>query len=335
MAEATSPQHILIVDDDVHLARALGRLVEGEGRVVELAHDVASGARALSERAIDVLICDYDLPDGRGDQVLAVAREVQPDAPRILLTGHAEWEVAQQAINAGEILRALQKPCDASTLRGAVDEALRLKIQRDGRRELRMMADGYTRELVAVNDRLRREHDALMVELERCRLETVAALVSAAEQRREGVRERARAVSAATARLGAALGVDPVSARDLQLASMLQEVGIVGLSDRELAAHEGGQSELHLRIAEASAAIVARVSHLQGAARILKEQHAPYDSHDLPLTARILAAAARFRELLDHGSVESARTELVLEAGARLDPLVVSTLLSLESGSLH
>lgn len=344
MDQVTNPRQILIVDDDVQLARALGRLVEAEGRVIQLAHDVASGSRLLLERPFDLLICDHDLPDGHGPDVLRVARKNQPDAPRILLTGHAEWEVAQQAVNDGEILLALQKPCDPATLRGAVDEALQLKSQRDGRRALRMIADEYARELVATNERLRRENEAQAVELTRRHLEAVAALVSAAELRRPGVRLRARAVNALTTRLGAALGLDAAQALDLQAASMLWEVGILVVGDRELGEHDRGEGDQHLRIAEAGSTILARMSNLQGAARLLQHQHDRWvGGHDprapsrreIPIGARILAAVTRFCELSQRGSPEAARTELMLEAGNALDPTVVTTLLEVEQGLVH
>lgn len=331
MQLSESPRRILIVDDDVHLALALRRVVGGDDRIVELAHDVASGSRFLREHPVDVLLCDFDLPDGRGSDVLRCAVQHQPDAPRILLTGHADWEVAERAVNDGSIDRALSKPCDPSTIRQAVDEALSLKTLRDGRRELKLMADGYARELATSNQELRRTCDALAVELERCDGEVIDALLLTADLRRPGTRRRARTTAAIASSLGAALCMTDEAGGQLRAASLLHEVGVVGLSDDDARQ----QGDRRPRVALLSASVIARVSRLQPAARIVRHHRERFDGgggpdslsgESIPLGSRILAVATRYLELCEGRSHADVCAALRRESSFALDPAVVAAL---------
>ncbi len=48
----------------------------------------------------------------------------EPDAVRLLLTGHADLECAIRAVNDGHVFRFLTKPCAPNTLVGAVRAGL-------------------------------------------------------------------------------------------------------------------------------------------------------------------------------------------------------------------
>lgn len=328
MPQSCERTQILIVDDDVMLARVLARVVKASDREVELAHDVASGCSFMRAHRVDVLVCDYELPDGEGRDVLRCALQHQPDAPRILLTGHADWEVAGHAVNDGEIHRVLQKPCDVTTFRATVDEALGLKLRRDGQRELQRMGDDYARELVTTNVRLRTDCATREIELRRQTQELTEALLGAAELRRKGVRHRAHELASLTSRLAAALRLDVAHADDLHTASLLHECGIVALDDRQLRDQELGLDDHSLRIAEASAQIASNVSSLRGAARLIRHLHA--STAATTLDARILQAAVRYRRLIARVSPARARTALERDVGTTLDAETVSALVACE-----
>jgi response regulator RpfG family c-di-GMP phosphodiesterase len=59
-----------------------------------------------------------------GAQFLAQVRETAPDTIRMMLTGHADANVAMEAVNQGHIFRFLTKPCDQEILRTAVSHGL-------------------------------------------------------------------------------------------------------------------------------------------------------------------------------------------------------------------
>jgi CheY-like chemotaxis protein len=68
-----------------------------------------------------VLLSDMRMPAMDGAALLARAREVSPFTSRLLLTGHAEVEAAAAAVNQGQILRFLTKPCQPDALIAAIE----------------------------------------------------------------------------------------------------------------------------------------------------------------------------------------------------------------------
>ena len=94
---------ILLVDDDERWARATSRLleVEDERFVVETAHSLSDGQSRFADLDPDCIVCDYQLGDGNGLDMLETVRERDPDRPFVLVTGRGSESVASDAINRG------------------------------------------------------------------------------------------------------------------------------------------------------------------------------------------------------------------------------------------
>lgn len=77
------PRRVLVVDDDVHGARALSRLLRDDGYDVEVATDGAAGVARLSAMPLpDVVVTEVTLPHANG---LALARYAQAQSPAIVI----------------------------------------------------------------------------------------------------------------------------------------------------------------------------------------------------------------------------------------------------------
>ena len=84
---------ILVVDDHESLAQALARLLRHEGHVVTTANTFASAlALGTGPDPPDTLVCDIDLPDGDGCDLLRRLVAVRGDRalPAIAVTGFSE-----------------------------------------------------------------------------------------------------------------------------------------------------------------------------------------------------------------------------------------------------
>jgi len=82
-------------------------------------------------------VSDYLMPGLTGIQLLAEARRVQPDATRVLLTGHADKASAIQAINQVGLFQYLEKPWDNAQLLLVIQQAVeRAQLLRDLRRTI-------------------------------------------------------------------------------------------------------------------------------------------------------------------------------------------------------
>ena len=123
MATTQSRPKVLCVDDEPNVLEGLSLTLR---RRFELS-TAPSGAAAIEiltqEPAIAVVISDMRMPGMDGATFLSRARELQPDATRLLLTGHAELNAAISAVNEGRIFRFLTKPCPPPVLLEAVESA--------------------------------------------------------------------------------------------------------------------------------------------------------------------------------------------------------------------
>ena len=80
----------------------------------ETVRTVADGRRRCREESFEAVVCDYDLPDGTGIDLLERVRDRNPNLPVVLFTGKGSEEVASEAISAG-VTDYLQK-------RGGIDQ---------------------------------------------------------------------------------------------------------------------------------------------------------------------------------------------------------------------
>jgi YesN/AraC family two-component response regulator len=126
---------ILIVEDEVRVAQALGRALsmpEGGGYFVETCE---SGEDALSRfrfTNFDLLITDLRMPGMNGLELIARCRETSPAIKSILITAFGSAEVEDKAYML-EVDGYLAKPFSIRKLVRAVQVALG---QRDEKRQL-------------------------------------------------------------------------------------------------------------------------------------------------------------------------------------------------------
>jgi two-component system NtrC family sensor kinase len=117
---------LLVVDDDDNVRRALKRvLLRTRCRVLDAAN--ADGAlRLLEGERVQVVISDHRMPGMSGIEFLRVVKERWPRIQRVLLTGQADSNAIEEAVNRSEIFRFIWKPWDDGhlliTIQSAIDQ---------------------------------------------------------------------------------------------------------------------------------------------------------------------------------------------------------------------
>lgn len=95
---------ILLIDDH-HLFRdGLKSLLQQKepGWVISMAGDAAEARVAISENSdLDLILLDYDLPDGNGLDLLSEIKEKTPITPIALLSAHEEPKLIKATLAAG------------------------------------------------------------------------------------------------------------------------------------------------------------------------------------------------------------------------------------------
>jgi len=118
------PSIVLVDDEDMVITsiRAFLRLeTDYEVRGFTIPEEAV---KFLSSNPVNVVISDYLMPKMNGIQLLAKAKELQPEAARVLLTGHADKQSAIQAINDVGLYQYLEKPWDNSQLLLVINSAI-------------------------------------------------------------------------------------------------------------------------------------------------------------------------------------------------------------------
>ncbi|MGE3175638.1 MAG: sigma-54-dependent transcriptional regulator [Planctomycetota bacterium] len=135
---------ILIADPDPGSRESLRQLFDDRGHEVTLADDAASAVRALADGDVDLLLCDTDLPDRPGLELLASVRADRPELVVILTTAFGSVEDAVRAMRDGAA-DFLRKPFRGDQVQVAVDRALeRASLVRENR-DLRQALDDRVR----------------------------------------------------------------------------------------------------------------------------------------------------------------------------------------------
>lgn len=108
---------VLIVDDDVLLARIIGRQLQARGHRVLFAHSADEAARAMgvqpSERP-DIILMDAVLQRESGLAVIERLQQIS-NAPIVMMTGHFDEEFRRDALTAGA-RASVAKPMDFADL---------------------------------------------------------------------------------------------------------------------------------------------------------------------------------------------------------------------------
>ncbi|CAN7373443.1 response regulator [Paenibacillus sp. LjRoot153] len=119
---------LLVVDDEIHAVRGIKAGVEwdqlGFSRVHE-AFNIRQAKEIFGTQKIDILLCDIEMPEGDGFQLLSWVKEHSPDTESIFLTCHADFEFAQKAIQLGSLdymLKPVRFPELEKAVRKAIDQ---------------------------------------------------------------------------------------------------------------------------------------------------------------------------------------------------------------------
>jgi HD-like signal output (HDOD) protein len=117
-------QRILFVDDEPAILAGLQNLLYKDRKRWEMVF-ANGGEQALAElrkKPCDVVVSDMRMPGMDGATLLNLIKDEFPGTARIMLSGHAEREAIVRALPA--LHQLLSKPCDAETLRCAIDRGL-------------------------------------------------------------------------------------------------------------------------------------------------------------------------------------------------------------------
>ncbi len=114
---------VLLVDDEPAFRLLAERFLRQQGHQVLLAADLAQARQQLAQQQVDLVLLDLSLPPAFDPQQTLQAVPELAGQPVIILTGHAERELALQAVSLGA-WDFLAKPIDPDLLAVVVRRAI-------------------------------------------------------------------------------------------------------------------------------------------------------------------------------------------------------------------
>jgi DNA-binding response OmpR family regulator len=116
--------HILIVEDESHLAQGLLFNLEAEGHEASVAESGEAGLEAVRESAFDLVVLDVMLPGISGFEVATELRKQGNYVPILMLTARSRAEDVLEGLEAGAD-DYLPKPFELSILLARIRSLLR------------------------------------------------------------------------------------------------------------------------------------------------------------------------------------------------------------------
>ncbi|MBT9598763.1 MAG: response regulator [Vitreoscilla sp.] len=130
---------IMLVDDESGVLAALSRLLRHSplsiaGQACRPQVEAFTSAREAlaraAERAYDLVISDYRMPEMDGVALLNRMREMQPGCARVILSGYTDLNGLISAINDARIDRFVAKPWNDFELTSALSQILQIRMLR-------------------------------------------------------------------------------------------------------------------------------------------------------------------------------------------------------------
>ena len=115
---------IVVVEDEMGARATLCGILEDAGYEVIGLERGSEALEAIRSSAFDIIITDIRLPDVGGREILELAKEINPDAAVIMMTGYASVETAVDAVNQGAYAYFV-KPVDPDEIKTTIANALR------------------------------------------------------------------------------------------------------------------------------------------------------------------------------------------------------------------
>jgi response regulator RpfG family c-di-GMP phosphodiesterase len=238
-----------------------------------------------------------------------------------------------RAFRAGAF-EVIQMPISLRKLESAVEKAF-------GQFEMKCLKDRYQNHLEDLVAERTAELDKALEDIEDSYRMTLKALVQALATRDSDTHGHSERVVTFSLRIGHELGLDKMAMRDLELGSLLHDIGKIGVPDAilrkpaKLNAREWSKMKLH---PEHGQKILENIPFLEGAARIVAQHHEMWDGsgypfglrgEDIDIGARVFSVADAFDAMISDRVYRKGRpyadalAELEKYCGTQFDPVVI------------
>ncbi len=307
--------NILLVDDEEDNLSLLYRTLRGSYNLDRSTSPVKA-LEMMDEKDYQLVISDHKMPEMDGVEFLKRASEKHPDMMRILLTAYSDANILIDAINYAKIYRYVKKPYNPEELQLIVSAALEFY-------------------------QLKHDNDRLIVDLKELFSGTIKAIMGALDAKDSYTSGRSMRITFYSTEIAKKLGLSSIEVGKIELAGMLHDIGMIGVSDDvlykvgDLTQEEYDEIKSHINY---SVKILEDIKQLKDVVEIIRCHHENYDGsgypaglrgEEIPVGARIIAVGDAFDSIISDriyrqkNNYDEALAEIQKGSGTHFDPIVV------------
>jgi len=119
---------ILIIEDESAIRRVLKRIIEEQDKNFQVfeAENGEEGLEIIKKQDFDLVLCDIKMPKKDGIEVLEETKNIKPEIPFVMISGHGDLETAVESMRKGAF-DYIPKPPDLNRLLTSLRNALEYK----------------------------------------------------------------------------------------------------------------------------------------------------------------------------------------------------------------
>ncbi len=306
---------ILIVDDEPDNLALLYRTLRGKYDIVKSTSPLAA-LDILKGEDFNCILSDHKMPEMDGVEFLKRCYEISPNCMRLLVTAYSDAGILIDAINYAKIYRYIKKPYSPDELLLIVENALEYW-------------------------QLKNDNSRLVNDLKELLAGTITAIVEALDSKDAYTLGRSRRVTFYSVKMAKALHLSEATTGKIELAGLLHDIGMIGVSDDILAKVEQLTPDEYTEIKKHvhhSVKILDDIKQLKDVVEIIRYHHEFYDGNgypygkkgdEIPIGSRIIAVADAFDSMVTPKIYRKQVTPLEAlnvikqHSGTQFDPIVV------------
>lgn len=348
--DSTRKHNILVVDDEELLIKSLKQTLDDEGYKVSTALNALDAMKLLRNEQYSVVMSDQKMPQMTGLEFLSQAKQIQPEATRILITGVIDLHTVIEAINKGEIYRFIVKPWIREELLASVNNGVQRHELICRNRELQKATHLMNEQLTALNQSLEQKlkveasYQNELTELNKALEENLQRSVEICLRTLStfypSLGNQATKVHKLCVRLSECFQLTPKQRQILELSAWLHDIGLVGIPRRLIKLWHNNPSALN----PAEITLIQQhpilgqeladfIHNLNEVGIVIRCHHEHFDGsgypdgiggEKIPWLGRILAIAVAF--VSNVNGEETALAEMRRFSGIKYDPEIVRAL---------
>ena len=283
---------VLIVDDEPDNLALLYRTLRGKYEI-EKSTSPITALEMIKQKKFHCILSDHKMPEMDGVEFLKRCSESSPDTMRLLVTAFSDAGILIDAINYAKIYRYIKKPYNPDELLLIVQNAL----------------DYY---------QLKVDNKSLIKDLKELFAGTVTAIVEALDAKDSYTLGRSRRVTYYAVKIARALHLSENTTGKIELAGLLHDIGMIGVSDdiltkvEKLTTDEYNEIKKHV---QHSVKILDDIKQLNEVVEIIKYHHERYDGtgypiglqkDEIPVSSYIISISDMYEKLTSDSAMKKA-----------------------------